>query len=229
MDRGKPSGAFVFEERGYQKRQGFVLFWQFCHFRTKLEKERAAPKGATHKDSPKHDTTQRGGIMAENTVTPQTETNQEDSHEIEIAWADPELEKAYKEAEAALYARMDKMSKMKFSDFRKEAAEIMKDLNDSISDVYGMVTNIVARLKEDREGFFDLLIERYKEIDEAFGIMAGRTETLEAYVFGALTLIKRLKGVSYTIEDQKELASDLNIDFEALLSTVQKEATGGEV
>jgi hypothetical protein len=92
--------------------------------------------------------------------------------------------------------------------------------------------NVTAKSKvsskdTSRQGDFliELLLTKFKQIDEILEIARERIEGLGFHVYCIGTLVRKLEGIPYSLEALKKFASGLNIDLDSLRAECEKEAT----
>jgi len=136
--------------------------------------------------------------MAENTVSSKDTSRQEDSPD-------------------GFEVHMEEMSKMKYVDFRKEAAGLFATIHDA------MIENIKWYAK-DRDGYIDVITKKFKEIDEILEIARGHIKNLKHQLYAVAVIVKKSEGTPTSLEDLKKFASGLNIDFDGLRAVAEREA-----
>jgi hypothetical protein len=153
----------------------------------------------TDEDSPKHDITKEANVMAENTVSLKDTLKQEGSID-------------------GFEAHLGKMSKMKYVDFRKEAIQIFKEIQDT------MLDNVKWNA-EQRKLVLNASKDAFKVNDRLLNLIMDRIESLEHQFFAVAVIVKKLEGIPDSLEARKKFASGLNIDFDSLRAECEKEAT----
>ncbi len=180
-------------------------FRRFCFCRKGVEyrqgdsKERAVQYGVTAPDSPKHDITKEANVMAENTVSLKDTLKQEGSID-------------------GFEAHLGKMSKMKYVDFRKEAIQIFKEIQDT------MLDNVKWNA-EQRKLVLNASKDAFKVNDRLLNLIMDRIENLEHQVYAVAVIVKKSGRTPTSLEDLKQFASGLNIDFDSLRAECEEKAT----
>lgn len=158
---------------------------------------------------------------------------QADSDDIQIVWSDPELEEAYKKEKAVFNAKIDKMSKMKFLDFREAVVGLLKSLGDSNEADYAALTQVAGIQKKYIDTHFDVIAKKFKNMDEdleeCMKIIDERLRNLEHFIFMVWFKVMSREGpVSY--KDKKRVSEYLGIDWDKTVEDLMAHvATGGEV
>jgi len=113
---------------------------------------------------------------------------------------------------------LEKMSKMKYQDFRKETIQIFKEIQDS------MLENIKWNTDQ-RKLILNTSKDAFKVNDRLFNLIIDRIENLEHHVYAVAVVVKKSGGTTTSLEALKNFASGLNIDLDSLREEAEKKAT----
>jgi len=115
-------------------------------------------------------------------------------------------------------AHLEKVSKMKYVDFRKEVIQTFRQIQDT------MLDNVKWNA-EQRRLVLNASKDAFKVNDRLLNLIVDRIENLEHHIYAVAVIVKKSGGTPTSLEDLKKFASGLNIDLDSLRAECEKEAT----